>query len=124
MQALEDKKRLAKISNRNLEILKQKRDKLGLNCIDAVISILLEKQEKHSLVSMKEKKQEKALDVPIEKPRLELPSSKGNKEKCLFRAEKEEGKVQCAKDFVETSVIHIRTIEHCNECWTSAFHVN
>jgi len=113
-----------RISVENKEILEKKQRRLNLKSLDNVISMLLQKEEKLSLASMKEKKQERAQDVPIEKPRLELRSSKGNKEKCLFRAEKEEGKVQCAKDFVETSVIHIRTIEYCNECWTSAFHVN
>ena len=113
-----------RISVENKEILEKKQRRLNLKSVDRVISVLLEKQEKFSSVHMTEKKQERAQDVPIEKPRLELRSSKGNKEKCLFRAEKEEGKVQCAKDFVETSVIHIRTIEYCNECWTSAFHVN
>jgi len=113
-----------RISVENKEILEKKQRRLNLKSLDKVISVLLEKQEKFSSVHMTEKKQEQAQDVPIERPRLELPSSKGNKEKCLFRAEKEEGKIQCAKDFAETSVIHTKTIEYCNECWTSAFHVN
>ncbi|MCJ7805893.1 hypothetical protein MUP46_04610 [Patescibacteria group bacterium] len=113
-----------KISTENKELLEKKKRRLGLKSLDKVISVLLEKQEKSSSVHITEKKQEQAQDVPIEKPRLELPSSKGNKEKCLFRAEKEIGKIQCAKDFAETDVIHIKTIEYCNECWTNAFHIN
>ena len=115
---------LIRISTENKEILEKKQRRLNLKSLDRLISVLLEKQEKFPSVHMMEKKQERPQDVPIEKPRLELRSSKGNKEKCLFRAEKEEGKVQCAKDFVETNVIHIKTIEHCNECWANAFHVN
>jgi hypothetical protein len=115
---------LIRISTENKEILEKKQRRLGLKSLDRLISVLLEKQEKSSSVHMTEKKQEQAQDVPIEKSRLELPSSKGDKEKCLFRAEKEIGKIQCAKDFAETSVIHVRTIEQCNECWTSAFHAN
>ena len=113
-----------RISLENKEILEKKQRRLGLKSLDRLISVLLEKQEKFSLVRMTEKKQEQAQDVPIEKPKLELPSSKENKEKCLFRAEKEVGKIQCAKDFAETDVIHVRTTDQCNECWTSAFHVN
>jgi hypothetical protein len=113
-----------RISVENKEILEKKQRRLNLKSLDKVISMLLQKEEKLSLASMKEKKQEKAQDVPIEKPRLELRSQARDKEKCLFRVEKEIGKIQCAKDFAETDVIHVRTIEQCNECWTSAFHVN
>jgi len=122
MQALKNKKVVTKVSVGNLEILKEKKRKLRLNSIDDVISVLLEKEEEFStLKKIKRKKiQNEPIDMVKEKPKIELPSLNGT---CLFRTEREEGKINCAKDFKEKNVIHVLTKEQCNECWNNSFHV-
>jgi len=36
---------------------------------------------------------------------------------CVFRSERPDGKIDCAKDFAKSGKIHIVTKEFCDKCW-------
>jgi len=36
---------------------------------------------------------------------------------CVFRSEREDGKIDCAKDFAKTGKIHVVSKEFCDKCW-------
>ena len=118
-----------RISIENKEGLEEKRRKLCLKSINEVISMLLQKEEEFSIIKKVEKrKKSQMMDDNMQlddklntvKPKTELPSLNG---KCLFRAERQDGKIDCAKDFLKSNVIHALTIEQCNECWNNALHI-
>jgi len=118
MQVL--KKTHIRISIDNKELLEEKKRKLRLNSLDKVISVLLQKEEELSIVKKVEKRK-KTKAMPIEKPKVELPSLNG---KCVFKHERQDGKTDCAKDFREKTVLHVVTNEQCTECWNNAIHVS
>lgn len=112
-----------RISVDNKELLEKKKSKLRLKSLNEVISVLLQKEDEYS--TLKKMKRKKSRNVPIsmpkEKPKAELLSLNG---RCVFKHEREDGKVDCAKDFIEKNVVHILTNEQCMECWNNAFHVS
>lgn len=121
MQVL--KKTHIRISVDNKELLEKKKAKLRLKSINEVISVLLQKEDEYS--TLKKIKRKKPQNVPIampkEKPKTELLSLNG---RCVFKHERQDGKIDCAKDFIEKNVVHVLTNEQCMECWNNAFHVS
>lgn len=104
------------------ELLEKKKAKLRLKSLNDVVLMLLEKDEEFAtLEKMKRKKSQNVpIAIPKEKPKTELPSLNG---KCLFKHERQDGKIDCAKDFIEKNAIHIYTKDQCSECWNNTFHV-
>jgi hypothetical protein len=121
MQVL--KKTHIRVSIDNKELLDKKKAKLGLNSVNDVVSMLLEKDEEFSILKKikRNKIKNKPIAMPKEKPKTELLSLNG---KCLFKHEREDGNIDCAKDFREKNVVYILTNEQCVECWNNAFHVS
>lgn len=105
------------------ELLEKKKAKLRLKSLNDVVLMLLEKDEEFA--TLKKVKRKKSQNVPIvmpkEKPKTELPSLNG---KCVFKHEREDGKIDCAKDFIKKNAVHVLTNEQCAECWNNAFHVS
>jgi len=122
MQALKEKTHI-RISIENKQLLEKKKAKLSFNSVNDVVSMLLEKDEEFA--TLKKIKRKKLQNVPIatskEKPKTELLSLNGT---CLFKHERQDGKLDCAKDFIEKNAVHVLTNEQCNECWNNAFHVS
>jgi hypothetical protein len=108
-----------RVSMENKEGLEHKRHKLRLNSVNDVISVLLQKEEEFSILKNIERRKKSKVIVE-EKPKIELPSLNG---KCLFKANRKDGNIDCAKDFVEKDILHSLTTEQCDECWNNAMHV-
>ena len=121
MQVL--KKTHIRISLDNKELLEKKKAKLRLKSINEVISVLLEKEDEYStLKKVKRKKSQNApIGMPKEKRKTELLSLNG---RCVFKHERQDGKIDCAKDFIKKNAVHVLTNEQCMECWNKAFHVS
>jgi hypothetical protein len=120
MQVL--KKTHIRVSIDNKELLEKKKRKLRLNSVNEVITVLLQKEDEYS--TLKKIKRKKSQNVPIatskEKPKTEMLSLNG---RCVFKHERQDGNVDCAKDFIEKNAVHVLTNEQCMECWNNAFHV-
>jgi hypothetical protein len=120
---------LIRISIENKELLEEKKRKFHLNSIDRLISILLEKEEEFSIIKKIEKREKaKAMSKnmqfddklnTMEKPKMKLPLWNG---KCVFKHEREDGQIDCAKDLLEKGNLHVLTDGQCNECWNNAEH--
>jgi len=104
------------------ELLEKKKAKLGLKSLNDVVLMLLEKDQEFAIVKKikRKKSQNEPKGILKEKPKTELPSLNG---KCVFKHEREDGNVDCAKEFREKNAIHVLTNEQCMECWNNAFHV-
>jgi hypothetical protein len=104
------------------ELLEKKKAKLHLKSLNDVVLMLLEKDEEFA--ALKKVKRKKSQNEPIptskEKPKTELLSLNG---KCVFKHERQDGKVDCAKEFRAKNRIHVLSNEQCKECWNRAFHV-
>ena len=111
-----------RISIDNKQLLAKKKRKLKVRSIDAVISLLLEKEKELSMLKKAEKRN-KAKAISMEKPKpLTEEISTSFKiplvyEVCAFKHERLDGKIDCAKDFMRTNRIHIILPEQCNECF-------
>ncbi|MCD6484683.1 MAG: hypothetical protein J7L47_06195 [Candidatus Odinarchaeota archaeon] len=112
-----------RVSIENKEYLEKKKRKLHLKSIDDVISFLRRKEEElevlRGIKQKKKQRKERKSEIVPEKVKVKLPSLNGV---CVYRHEREDGKIDCAKDFVETNVIHIVTREQCSKCWKNAIH--
>ena len=104
------------------QLLEKKKAKLGLKSLNDVVLMLLEKDEEFAIVKKikRKKSQNEPKGIIKEKPKTELLSLNG---KCLFKHEREDGKVDCAKDFREKNRMHVLRNEECKECWNNAFRV-
>lgn len=91
--------------------------------------MLLQKEDEFSILKKIEKRkkvkavfEEEAKEKEKAKENLKMKLFSLNGE-CLFKHERQDGKIDCAKDFREKDVIRVYAKDHCSECWNKAIHV-
>jgi len=134
------KDRMVRVSYENWKALMEKKRKFKLKSVDDVISLLLNAEkvrkkkgkERRKLSGKEETKERLIVDFcRFCQNNIEGKCSyewKGNPlevkrhkcfvlmNQCIFKAEKE-GKVLCAKDFMEKGKIYEISKEECQKCW-------